>query len=135
MDNMSTVTFWNPIQKYAQTPPSADGSLLIFRAYFWKKIVLLNSLTLSVRLSVRPSVCPSVCTLIFRHISTYDLQILDSKRRLSIYEEYGWVFRSKAQELWDWAQIRTLSNQGFFLIFHQFLRNNQCFSTDITRLY
>jgi hypothetical protein len=34
--------------------------------------------------------------------------ILDSKRRLSIYEEYGWVFRSKAQELWNSAQIRTL---------------------------
>jgi hypothetical protein len=32
---------------------------------------------------------PSVCTLFFRHISTYDLQILDSKRGLSIYEEYG----------------------------------------------
>jgi hypothetical protein len=26
---------------------------------------------------------------------------LDSKRKLSIYEEYGWVFRSKAQELWS----------------------------------
>jgi hypothetical protein len=67
----------------------------IIRAYFGKKIALLNSLTLSVRLSV----CPSVCTLFFRQISTYDLQILDSKRRLSIYREYGWVFRSKAQEL------------------------------------
>jgi hypothetical protein len=49
-------------------------------------------------LSVRPSVP--------YFYATYDLQNLDSKRRLSIYEEYGWVFRSKAQELWDWAQIR-----------------------------
>jgi hypothetical protein len=105
--------------------------LFLFRAYFWKKIALLNSLTLSVCPSVRPSVRPS---LFFRHLSTYDLQILDSKRRLSIYGEYGWVFRSKAQEPWDWAQIRTLSNWGLFLIFHQFLRNNQCFSIDITRL-
>jgi hypothetical protein len=40
---------------------------------------------------------------------------LESKRRLSIYDEYGWVFRSKAQELWDWAQIRTLSNQQLLL--------------------
>jgi hypothetical protein len=57
---------------------------------FEKKIALLNSLTLSVRLSVRPFFrLPSVCTLFFRHLSTYDLQILDSKRRLSIYKDYG----------------------------------------------
>jgi hypothetical protein len=37
-----------------------------------------------VRPSVRTSACPSVCILFFRHLSTYDLQILDSKRRLSI---------------------------------------------------
>jgi hypothetical protein len=54
-------------------------------------------------------VCPSVCTLFFRHLSTYDLQILDSKRRLSIYEESGWGFWCKAQELWDWAQIKVFS--------------------------
>jgi hypothetical protein len=35
-------------------------TLMIFRAYFWKKIALLNSLTLSVCPSVRLSVCPSV---------------------------------------------------------------------------
>jgi hypothetical protein len=47
-----------------------------------------------------PDLCsPSVCTLFYRHLSTYDLQILDSKRRLSIYEDL--VFRSKTQELWD----------------------------------
>jgi hypothetical protein len=28
--------------------------------------------------------------------------------KLSIYEDYGWVFWSKAQELWDRAQIREL---------------------------
>jgi hypothetical protein len=63
---------------------------------FEKKNALLNSLTLSVRLCL-PSLCSSVCYLFFRHLSTFDLQILDSKRRLSISEEYGWVFRSKAQ--------------------------------------
>jgi hypothetical protein len=50
----------------------------IFRAYYWKKIALLNSLTLSVRSSVRLSVYPSVCTLFFRNIFTYNLQYLDS---------------------------------------------------------
>jgi hypothetical protein len=44
-----------------------------FRAYFWKKIALLNSFTLSVRLYP-----------IYHRLSTYDLQILDSKRKLSI---------------------------------------------------
>jgi hypothetical protein len=46
----------------------------------------LNSLTLSVRPSVH----------YFFAIFQPNLQVLDSKRRLSIYEEYGWVFRSKA---------------------------------------
>jgi hypothetical protein len=56
-----------------QTPITSTANFVFlaynkfFRAYFWKKIVLLNSLTLSV--------CPSVCTLFFRHLSTYDLQI------------------------------------------------------------
>jgi hypothetical protein len=87
----------------------------IVRAYFWKKIALLNSFVRLyvcpfVRRSICPSVCSSVGTLFFLHLSTNDLQILVSKRTVSIYEEYGWVFRSKAQELWDWAQIRNLSN-------------------------
>jgi hypothetical protein len=43
------------------------------------------SKTLSVRMSFR--LYP-----IFRHLSTHDLQIMDSKRRLSIYEEYSWIF-------------------------------------------
>jgi hypothetical protein len=126
--------------RFFKNPNTIWLHICVIRAYFWKKIALLNSLTLSVcpsvrlsvcpsvrlsvcpsvRLSVCPSVRPSVCTLFFRHRSTYDLQILDSKRRLSIYEEYGWVFRSRAQELWDWAQIRTLSNHVFSLYFINF---------------
>jgi hypothetical protein len=86
-----------------------------FRAYFWKNIALLNSLSLS----VHPSVCPPV-TYFFAIISTYDLQILDSKRKLSIYKVYGWVFRSKAQELLDWAQIRPSQTKVFSLYFINF---------------
>jgi hypothetical protein len=69
-----------------------------------------NSQKCSIKFIKRPSVCPPVCTLFFRYLSTNNLQSLDYKRRVSIYEEYSWVFRSKAQELWNWVQIRTLSN-------------------------
>jgi hypothetical protein len=78
----------------------------VFKAYFWKKIALLNALTLSVRRSVRPSV--HYFFAIFQH--NY-LQILDFKRRLYLSTRCtAGFFDPKPRSYGIELKIWTLSN-------------------------
>jgi hypothetical protein len=103
---------------------------------FEKKIALLNSLTLSAHPSVRPSIRLSVRSsvpyiiTIFQPIFKFWIlreDYLSTRRVAGFFDPKPW---SSGIEL----RLGPSQINGFFLIFHQFLTNNQCFSTDITSL-
>jgi hypothetical protein len=87
----------------AQTTPSADGVSSFLKHIFEKKNCSIEFIN-PVRpcLSVRPSVHPSVRLSVPYFFATFNLRSSNfGFLEKTIYEEYGCVFRSKAQELCD----------------------------------